>query len=271
MQNTAWSNFLATYNIADHLKAEAYEASTAQERACLKNAIAYHALEGEGPSCEHAKLCYATKGYKQSIQKKPAPWALYICDEHYSSPARFIAALMPAINAQVEQIYIIFTCENVAQSLLTCLELLGIEECLAIPKQDATKVALELLQDLASERGRVLILSSNGQELTELHQSLHTSHIPMWQDLSPPHIHATAQADMTLLQFAEPDAINHHELKPSVQAIYGYTEGMGLELSPFITQAWAKGMEACFLHENLSKEFFKNTTHTGASLEPEVL
>ncbi len=261
MSSAVWSKLLAKYDIDDALRAHAYEASSATKRACLKNAIAFHALEDEGPSHTHIQREYAAKGYLLNKQISPAPWVLCICAPDYNSPARFIAALMPALMAQVPQIYVLHMGKP-APSLLVALELLGIEQALAIAEKSLNEVQ-ELLTDLSTEQGRVLLFSDGKLDMASVHNHANSLHIPLWEDAGPPHIYAHPNADQDLLNFADPHAVFCELSSPHLDAVYGYDKS---NPSPKASQIWGKGMEGCFIHLHLSKAFFQNSTLMAESL-----
>ncbi len=260
MSNHMWPQLLAKYDIADTLRATAYENAHARERACLKNAMAFHALQGEGPHCEHIQRNFANRGYWLNVKTQPVPWVLCICSAGYASPARLIAALMPAIMAGVPDIYVLYLDENPSPALLLALELMGLEQAVAVPKADSPlDLAREFLINLAPQCGRVLLLSDISSEMSSLYKQADELRIPWWQDSIPPRIvtHNLLEAEQALLNFAQPDAILSEHMDVSVDAIYG--DKLDAVADIFIPQVWAKGMEGCFIHRHLSVEFFQNS------------
>ncbi len=271
MQNPAWSQLITTYEVADRDKAYAYESASDQERSCLKNGIAYHALSGEGLSCEHIIREHAAKGYRQQVQIKPAPWLVCLCASGYTSPARLIAALMPAIIAHVPQIFIIHLGKP-APAILVALELLGIENSIALV-ENPLPMAQDFLSHVINERGRVIILPDEGTDFTPLRKYLNGVNIPFWEDAKPPRIYAKSTANKELLNFTLPDAIFCNDLNLQVNAVYGLPDNLTDDLveSPFITQAWATDMEGCFVHDNLQRKFFQNSLLMAGCMPQESL
>ncbi len=247
----------ASHVIDDALRAKAFDQASAIQRACLKNAIAFHSLMGEGPSQIKLEQEFKPKGYALIKQLKPAPWLMCFCAESYISPARFIAALMPACMAQVPNILVIHVTTKPAMSLLLALELMGIEQAFALHKNN-----LVLLQDMfmsaidCNETGRLLFLGQDAN-FAPMQQKAKDFKIPMWTEGEPPHIYCNiVKENENLLRWAQGDAQFCKQLEPNVQAVYGNFNDNATYIP---MQQWADGMEACYVHEQLGQDFFKNT------------
>ncbi len=269
-----WDDFLESYGIDDALKAQAYEAHAPEERACLKNAIAYHAALGADVDQGETMCSHAHKGYWQRVQTKPVPWTLVVCSQQYVSAARLIAACMPAFMAHVPRVALLHLGEEPCSQLLLAMELLGLEESLAFPliakeseentRQFFQKMLRCLSMTAPEYAGRVIFLHKSEEEMTSLMALCKDMHIPYWQEDTAPHIQVLAsvrEEQKALLRFAQPDAIAGLD-GFSVQAAYGFAANMPEHrLSPksFCGQQWGQGMEGCFLHTSLPKDFFQHT------------
>ncbi len=273
-QLMVWDDFLESYGIDDALKAEAYEAHTPEERACLKNAIAYHAALGLDVDQGETMCSHAHKGYWQRVQTKPVPWVLVLCSQKYVSAARFIAACMPAFMAHVPHVAMLSLEAEPCSQILLAMELLGLEESLVLPpatKNTATdraelfqKMLRSLFMTAPEYAGRVIFLHKGEEEITSLVNVCKNMHIPYWQEEVAPHIQMLSsmqEEQSAFLRFAQPDATYVFD-GFSAQAAYGFAAKMPEHtLSPmsFCGQQWGQGMEGCFLHASLPKDFFQHT------------
>ncbi len=132
---------LEKYRLDDGLRALAYEEADICHKACIKSAIALHfsLLEKFVP----IKKKEERSAFFIESEKKSARTSIYIIDEDYTSPALFIAALMPALMAQSSP-YIVFL-SIPSKELLLCLELLGLEEVFYMPNIDQVLENFDLL------------------------------------------------------------------------------------------------------------------------------
>ncbi len=256
MQCNSWSKIFASCAINDEALALAYEQTSAAKRACLKNAIAFHALKGESPNFSELKQEYVTKGYWTNTEYKPVPWVLCLCFEGYSSAARLCSALMQAMLSGVPNVYFVHVGKAV-QSVHLSLELLGIENAIELESNEqGYKIIKELLLELAgtNEQGRVLLLQANTENSAFIDDELQG--MQYWKDELCPRIftHNLSEPEHDLLCWAQGNAIFCNEDSPLIDAIYGYSSECTLKAR----QMWARHMEACFVHHNLSDNFFKN-------------
>ncbi len=251
-------NFLAPYAIDDALQARAYEMASPAQRACLKNAIAFHSLMGEGPSQSSFEQQFRPKGYSLTKHIKPIPWLICFCSAEYISAARLIAALMPACMAQVPRIFVVHLTNQPAMPLLLALELLGIEQNFGINHSILPKLENILIPMMnEGEAGRLLFLGDD-VAFRDLQQKAKDSRVSIWEDFIPPRIYSNiAKAENDLLHWAHGDAQFCKQLDPNIHAVYGDFDEQ--QCSNLLVQQWSKGMEACYTHEQLKLGFFQNT------------
>ncbi len=133
------------YRLDDELRALAYENANAVHKAGIKSAIALHfsLIEEFFP---HKKQC-AKSAFALKCEKF-APLSscfIFACD--FSSPALFIAAIMPALLAK-SPLVLVFR-HTPHEDILLCLELLGLEQVFYIDEQEAL---LDCLAQMRAEK-----------------------------------------------------------------------------------------------------------------------
>ncbi len=279
----AWLTHLEPHRIDDALRADAYENTPSAQRQCLKTAIAYHAAsQGESASTQSTFTEHRAKGFWHSVYASPAPTLFVICDTNYTSPARLVAACMPALLAQIPHVVFISLQENaeaVAPALLVALELLGIEDAFCLQNISQCKEVFKSIPQ--AHQQRILLLGSTLQELRVTAQAYR---IPFFEDTVEPHIFIspkTAPSVQDMVFFAHPDAHVVIDNAPYAQAGYGTEELISpmhaksfahapspsalFSEYPLCEQRWASGMEACWQIQGLSKDFFINRYFTAGT------
>ncbi len=268
---TSWLHFLQAHSIPDELRAQAYEDSTAQERQLLKTAIAYHSLAGQSPSIESTVTAYNNQGFWQRKHSAPTPLAFILCGEEFHSPARLVAAAMPALLAGVAQSIFLQVGPPQPQILLA-LELLGLEEAYALPCADSALEFLRLLGscddlNLHTQNTRLLLLHPQ-LSLAALSPAAKNLRIPCYEETQAPRIFlAPTLSDSTreYIAFAHPDAEHASGPFAQAQAYYGVDRPSQNVLAQAVSQGSAlyqqhftRGMEGCWHMTGLDKSFFLN-------------
>ncbi len=261
-----WLDFLEEYGVEDAVRAQAYESAQPAQRQCIKTAIAYHALQGESPYGANSFTEYAAQGFRQKIKKRAVPWLLAVSCAEYTSPARLVAMLMPAILLQVPIFFV--SLDTPAPSILLCLELLGVENVYSLK---STTALLEALQANACNElsGRCVLMHHNlaicsASSVRSLYPVLQSLHIPYFEDHTPPLLYAQqdmAQEQRDLIAFAQPDAQFVLEEQDFAHACYQHTEQ---RTHHAYAQIWQKGLEACWVHAHYGKEFYYNSVYCAA-------
>ena len=223
MTSSPFARWLDSPLLDDGIFAAAYDAVTAQQRACCKTLIArLHACLGEETLQDDTRYLSLRQGFKLAALRQPAQWALVLWDAQCPSPARILAALMPAILAGVPHI---LACQvatggagAVPPPVLAALELAGQETAASIDAQET----MRLLNTLAAtkEPGRIALLGS-APWVAEALAVARDHAIPAWS-AAPPRIALCPSAfvappehkdnanfcapDYGMLRFAQPDA-----------------------------------------------------------------
>ena len=159
---------------------------------------------------------------------------MLLIGEGYASAVRLAAAIMPARLAGVEPVFAVWTgMETAPSGLFAALELTGVEQVFAM------RDPAPLLRELPG-RGRILRFGK---------APLPESPCPVWNDHAP-RIERAALPDAAVL-WAHPDALPADDGADAVyagQIIIG--EGTPLALGT--------GLEGCWLHTDLTPDFFMN-------------
>ncbi len=266
--DASWLEMLEPYAIDDAQRGAAYEDATAEQRQLLKTAIAYHALQGESPHAASQFCEYKSKGFWHRCHSAPAPTLVILCGEEYNSPARLVAAAMPALLASVPQI-LFMQIGATPPALLVALELLGMEEAYALPSLDTARELLSYLQNapVHAHNQRLLLLHPQ-KSLSPLLPLVQDLHIPHMEEAKAPHIFmpptlSTAMKDK--VHYAHPDAVIVTSPFDFAHAYYG-TEKPSLNLlsqaicqgTTLYDQHFTEGLEACWHTPHLDKNFFLN-------------
>ncbi len=256
-----WFTSLEEYRLDDMLLAKAYENTAKQLKQSLKTAIAYQALASESIQEQRIFQDFTKKGFRRQITLRPVPWLIIFCSENFISPAKIIAAAMPAHLAHVP---IIFISEKpVHQNILVSLELLGLEDIYCINHEELLSIIKAHNNNCA--QGRLVLLYDNKnnadmEKFTALKKSIqfndYLSKLPIFIDNTAPKL----VLDINLGQEAK-DVINFaHGNAQYITIENCQTADAYYTHKPFndfnIRQVWGKGMEACWHHINYGQDFF---------------
>ncbi len=274
----AW---LDTLRQPDELQASAYEACPADFRAGLKTAIAF-AFHLWGNASIRLDSCTdnTQTGFRHRLAYRPASWVLAFLAPGYSSPARFIAALMPAILAGVENIIVVSQECSPSPSLCTAFELAGIEDIFVLPSEnDKSSVLLRELRDTDND-GRVLLFPAPEAQLnTHLSSIRHcaeTLNIRLWSDTPSPRLsllsseeiaEARAEPRKDILAWAHGDACIDESADGQTDALF--TSHIFSPFSPLsecktAPLVFGPGLEACWIHPLLTPDYFRTGTLTAS-------
>ena len=131
------------FRAGDEVFARAWEEAGAQDRALLKTAIAFQfhlwgMRDGRG-SLERSD---PREGFRSIVSSGPAPWTLAVLSPGYASPARLLAALVPAVLAGTRPAVISLSVP--APSIAAALELAGLDDLFIMDGAGARKLLAEL-------------------------------------------------------------------------------------------------------------------------------
>ena len=244
----------------DTLYADAYEGTPAELRALLKTAIAF--AFHRWPLADDEKLTSRTSaraGFRHSESSCPAGWVIASLGPGFASPARLLAALVPAILSGVSRILIVSEAAF-SPAVCTALELAGLEDSFLLDKEQMPGF-YEDLRALCPD-GRVLAFPSADGTFTEAQQELmHSAALdgmPRLRDLPSPRLlclHDSGSTEEERLHWLYPDAEFLSEAAPDVRAAYVPEDMPGLGGIPFVC---GPGMEACW--PGPSPKFYRTCT-----------
>ena len=209
----------------DALYADAYEGTPAELRALLKTAIAFAfhrwpAADGETRTARAS----GRSGFRHEESARPVDWALAVLGPGFASPARLLAALVPAVIAGAGRILVVSEAPFAA-SVCTALELAGLEDSFQLSGEQVS----DLYDDLRvlSPEGRVLVFPGEDGTFTEAQETLRSD--ASWDDLpclqDPPFpfilsLHAPGSEAEARLRWLHPDAELLHEAAPGLSAVF---------------------------------------------------
>lgn len=183
----AW---LENFRPDDNLYADAYEGTPAELRALLKTAIAFAFHRWKQDGGEYVLENRSTReGFIRTEHVRPAAWVMAVTAEGFASPARFLAALVPAVIAGTGRIAVVSP-TPFAPAVSTALELAGLEDSFVL---DENRLAA-LYNDLhdASPDGRIVVFPDGRNGLSPGQKALlHTAAadgVPLYRDRPSPRL-----------------------------------------------------------------------------------
>lgn len=270
----------------DRLAASAYENTPAPLRALLKSAIAlYFQLWGEMPAEKTHRVRNPAAGFAWQRAERPVPWTLAVMDPAYASPARLLAALLPAVLAGVDMILVVCPDQPPAPVQNVALDLAGLENLYVVPSAGASAPTVrDLVHELAAQgEGRLLLFPTEQSRFSSLFQTLRETArslpLRLWEDRPAPRIALIAddadgedKADEAILrnnlQWAHGDAVVRR-VSPGVRPEWNnfaawcaarpdIFEELAAGHAPLLL---GPGMEACWLHDGVIPAFFRTVRH----------
>ena len=261
----AW---LERFRPDDDLYADAYEGTPAERRALLKTAIAF-AFSRRRPDEDETfvRSVSGREGFVREERSVPAAWVLAAAGEGFGSPARLLAALVPARLAGAGRIAVVSPVPF-APAVVTALELSGLEDSFVL---DEGRTA-DLYEDLraTSPDGRVVVFPGPDGLSAEQKDVLHRAAadgMPVYRDRPCPHILSLYSEETACpggpspeeirdrLLWLHPDAVLTDGNEPDVRAVFA-PEGVRPPCTAHL--AAGPGMEACW--SGPSPEFFRTRT-----------
>lgn len=263
-----WPTWLERCRLDDAQAAQAYAVHTDRQRACLKTAIAFQFhLWGESPRREVRGADNPISGFCHTLRHAPLAWAAAVLVPEHRSPARLLAALVPAILAGVERVIILSPGALPSRRNLLALELGGFQDVF-VP--DADEPGMLLDSPLGSRPGILLTLPTAASPLTNWEHEAAARGIPVWKDAPCPDLglefsrrdpEGAQRAD--LLAWCHGDAAVHDPQRtdrPRLRAVYTAPSFQGLENLDDGQTAFKPGMEGCWVHPDLSPALFRTLT-----------
>ncbi len=260
----AW---LERFRPDDAQYADAYENTPAELRALLKTAIAFafHRWKPDrGETTEETRSLRA--GFVRKESSRPASWVLAMAGEGFASPARLLAALIPAVIAGTPRVFLLSP-TPFAPAVATALELAGLEDSFVL----ADERAADLYEDLraSSTDGRVVAFPGSDGSLSPaqkdmLHRAV-LDGVPVHRDAAAPKLLCLYPSQTTTplsaedvkarLRWLHPDAVLLDEASMDARAAFAPE---GATLPPSAPMTFGPGMEACWM--SLNPEFFRTRT-----------
>ena len=245
----------------DALYAQAYEACPAQLRALLKTSIAFaFHRSGMKDGETDIRVDCPRAGFVRRERFRPAAWTLAVTGKNFASPARFLAAALPAVLAGVPHVLTVSPAPF-APALSTALELAGLEDSFLL---DAEGLA-SLYEDLcaASPDGRILVFPGPegfDEGMKDLLHKAAADGTPLYRDRAAPRIlslykntdtPAAGEVAKRLL-WLHPDATLLDMPSPGMDAVFTPQPCAETFDAPLTA---GPGMEACW--PGPSPEFFR--------------
>ncbi|WP_272699976.1 hypothetical protein [Desulfovibrio sp. Fe33] len=198
------SDLIGESQVDDSLFAEAYGLSADGERALMKTCIA-RLYDWYGPRKDTAgQVSTRWRGGFDSVSRfRPVDFALVLFDESFVSPARLLAALVPAIACGVGNILAVRLDGkgNWPHPLLTAMELAGQELAADL---SAERVA-GLLRDLAGTGATGVVLDLAGRPDVCPDMSRLAVYRPLFDCSGSIFLDGEEDFDLEALSFAQPD------------------------------------------------------------------
>jgi len=234
----------------DALYADAYEGTPAELRALLKTAIAFAFHRWPASNGETLQeLRSSRSGFHHMEKRAPAAWALAVLGADYASPARLLAALVPAIIAGAGRIIIVSEAPF-SQAICTAMELAGLEDSFLLNSEQLATLWQELRH--RSPDGRLVVFPDaagtySPSQKSLLHEAARLG-LPHWRDLPSPRLlslHEAGSETESRLRWLYPDADIVRTPAPRVRV--AFTPGEAT-VTPYSQPEFlcGPGMEACW-------------------------
>ena len=264
----AW---LESFRPDDSLYADAYEGTPAELRALLKTAIAFafHRWKDDGGESIVQRRSLR-EGFARTERAAPASWVLAVTAEGFASPARFLAALVPAVIAGTGRIAVISPVPF-APAVSAALELAGLEDSFVLDDERLS----DLYEDLraASPDGRVLVFPDAEQGLSAgqkdlLHRAA-ADGVPVYRDRPAPRLLSLYKDEnpedgmpskkevSRRLRWLHPDAVLLEDETQTPDAVF-LPAAPSFPAETSAALAAGPGMEACWIGP--SPAFFRTRT-----------
>lgn len=271
---------LEQYKIADEQCADAYETSSANLRSAIKTAVAFHFSENTQTESKEVFVEKSSSGFCKGYKKQALENLFIFIDKDYSAPAKFLALVCQAVQANVKQIFVFL--DNAMPKpkralFLTCLELCGIENSYFLPEKDFLENFFSQLQDQTAAPAKIISCSIKGQNFKAI-KAVNTI-----TDTLKLRIYAqNAQREMITQAFGKSATYTYtKEEKPAssrehFNALMLSSQKQEYDISFVSTekasQNYGPGMEFCFKYPKLSLDFFYDTiyfSNLAANYSPE--
>lgn len=151
-----WPQAMEQGRVADAAFAAAYARSSDLQRAWIKTGLAavYAALGGPLPACRQRREVLG-HDLVLATEDVPLDFVVVLCGREFLSPARLVAALVPALCARVADVAAVRVGSAWPKPLLTALELCGVETACRVGARDLPGLLAALP---AMGRGAVVVL-----------------------------------------------------------------------------------------------------------------
>lgn len=250
----------------DAVYAAAYEGTPPEFRALLKTAIAFyfhrwHQQDGESI----IEAGSPRTGFRSTEHSFPSAWALAVLGPGFSSPARFLSSLVPAVIAGTGRILIVSE-TSFSSSVATAMELAGLEDSFILEQERFA----DLYEDLraSSPHGRLLVFPGPDGALSPAQKDLlhkaAADGLPLMHDRPSPRLlslYGSGEEDTDLpadevkarLSWLHPDAELLDAPTPGISAVF--TPGTRSSVPLYGPFTAGPGMEACW--PGPGPEFFR--------------
>ncbi len=263
-------NILDEHKISDAIFAEAYQKVSDEQRALIKTSIAFH-FNTQTQIHEQTKFIKNKfSGFNFEESKKVSPFLICLLEKNFTSPARLLAVLCPAVIAGIENIYILT--ERKSESILASLELCGLENIYYLTDfNDHTFLINQTIKSLIAaqkEKGRLVFFHQDNITLPyQNNLSKFTKlEIKSFCDYSKPRLYANEE-NLKALEFAYGLGCNiftpnyaksqAHNSDQTNEEINSMTS-ISFDQDQKAEQNYSKNMELCYLNPMINTSYFFN-------------
>lgn len=260
---------LEQYKITDEQCAEAYETSSASLRGAIKTAIAFHFSENTPEEPKEVFIEKSASGFCKGYKKQPLENLFIFIDKDYSAPAKFLALLCRAVQANAKQLFVFLdkTMPKPKRALfLACLELCGIENSYNIPEKEFLENFFSQLEEQSAAETKIINCSIKEQNFKGI-KAVNTI-----TDTLKLRIYAqNAQREMITQAFGKSATYTYTKEEKTVSCrehfnvLMQSSQKQEYDISFVSTeqasQNYGVGMEFCFKYPKLSQDFFYDTLY----------
>lgn len=267
MQNLFES--LKQYKIADEQCAAAYETCTPSLRSAIKTAVAFHFSENSFTEPKEVFMEKSSSGFCKGYKKQALENLFIFIDKDYSAPAKFLALVCQAVQANVKQVFVFLdkTMPKPKRSLfLACLELCGMENSYDLPEKDFLENFFNQLQEQSAAHAKVINCSIKGQNfkgVKAVNTITDTLKLRIFAQKTQREMITQAYGKSATYTYAkdEKPASSRGHFNALMQSSQKQEYDISFVSTETAPQNYGPGMEFCFRYPKLSSDFFYDTMY----------
>lgn len=258
---------LERYKISEEQCADAYETSSPQLRSAIKTAIAFHFSENTFTEPQEIFMEKSSSGFCKGYKKQALENLFIFIDKDYSAPAKFLALVCQAVQANVKQLFVFLDKAMPKQKrslFLACLELCGIENSYDLPEKDFLENFFNQLQEQTNTQARIINCCTKGQNfkgIKAVNAITDTLKLRIFVQNAQREMITQAYGKSATYAYTkdEKTGSSRDHFNALMQSSQKQEYDISFVCTETAPQNYGVGMEFCFKYPKLSPNFFYDT------------